>query len=102
MADALCGPSNALQNFQKHTAVDRTLQQDRLVSRQSPTQVHEDYNLVSHFRILVADYGNRDSDLLRTQTQASLTQNSTPSKLDSPLHISNTMFHSHISLSSSR
>ena len=29
MAEALCGPSNALQNFQKHTSVDRTLQQDR-------------------------------------------------------------------------
>ncbi|OCK80253.1 hypothetical protein K432DRAFT_298069 [Lepidopterella palustris CBS 459.81] len=39
MSDALCGPSNALQNFQKHTSVDRTLQQDRLTSRQSPTQV---------------------------------------------------------------
>lgn len=39
MADALCGPSNALQNFQKHTSVDRTLQQDRLTSRQSPVQV---------------------------------------------------------------
>lgn len=39
MGDALCGPSNALQNFQKHTAVDRTLQQDRLISRQSPSQV---------------------------------------------------------------
>ncbi|GME23107.1 hypothetical protein GTA08_BOTSDO05152 [Neofusicoccum parvum] len=38
MADALCGPSNALQNFQKHTSVDRTLQQDRLISRQSPQQ----------------------------------------------------------------
>ncbi|KAL4870641.1 hypothetical protein BDV12DRAFT_165531 [Aspergillus spectabilis] len=38
MSDALCGPSNALQNFQKHTAVDRTLQQDRLISRQSPSQ----------------------------------------------------------------
>ncbi|KAJ5757881.1 uncharacterized protein N7511_006575 [Penicillium nucicola] len=38
MADALCGPSNALQNFQKHTSVDRTLQQDRLSSKQSPTQ----------------------------------------------------------------
>ncbi|KAF1911852.1 hypothetical protein BDU57DRAFT_523904 [Ampelomyces quisqualis] len=33
MADALCGPSNALQNFQKHTTVDRTLQQDRLRRR---------------------------------------------------------------------
>ena len=39
MADALCGPSNALQNFQKHTSVDRTLQQDRLVGRHSPSQV---------------------------------------------------------------
>ncbi|KAF2686526.1 hypothetical protein K458DRAFT_298011 [Lentithecium fluviatile CBS 122367] len=38
MADALCGPSNALQNFQKHTSVDRTLQQDRLVGRHSPSQ----------------------------------------------------------------
>ncbi|KAL2819928.1 hypothetical protein BDW59DRAFT_119203 [Aspergillus cavernicola] len=38
MGDALCGPSNALQNFQKHTSVDRTLQQDRLISRQSPSQ----------------------------------------------------------------
>ncbi|PGH07942.1 hypothetical protein AJ80_07923 [Polytolypa hystricis UAMH7299] len=36
--DALCGPSNALQNFQKHTSVDRTLQQDRLLSRQLPAQ----------------------------------------------------------------
>ncbi|KAK2626842.1 hypothetical protein QTJ16_004017 [Diplocarpon rosae] len=38
MADSMCGPSNALQNFQKHTTVDRTLQQDRLISRQSPSQ----------------------------------------------------------------
>ncbi|BCS28915.1 protein pex20 [Aspergillus puulaauensis] len=37
MSDALCGPSNALQNFQKHASVDRTLQQDRLISRQSPS-----------------------------------------------------------------
>ncbi|KIX06683.1 uncharacterized protein Z518_04659 [Rhinocladiella mackenziei CBS 650.93] len=39
MADALCGPSNPLQNLQKHTQIDRTLQQDRLVGpRQSPGQ----------------------------------------------------------------
>lgn len=38
MADSMCGPSNAVQNFQKHTAVDRTLQQDRLISRSSPSQ----------------------------------------------------------------
>ncbi|KAL2043429.1 hypothetical protein N7G274_003735 [Stereocaulon virgatum] len=30
MADSLCGPSNPLQTFQKQTAVDRSLQQDRL------------------------------------------------------------------------
>ncbi|EXJ96179.1 hypothetical protein A1O1_01305 [Capronia coronata CBS 617.96] len=39
MADALCGPSNPLQNLQKHSQADRTLQQDRLVGlRQSPGQ----------------------------------------------------------------
>ncbi|PLB54332.1 peroxin-20 [Aspergillus steynii IBT 23096] len=38
MSDALCGPSNALQNFQKNASVDRTLQQDRLVSRQPHSQ----------------------------------------------------------------
>ena len=39
MADALCGPVNPLASFQKHTQVDRTLQQDRLTGpRQSPPQ----------------------------------------------------------------
>ncbi|KZF26362.1 hypothetical protein L228DRAFT_242823 [Xylona heveae TC161] len=39
MTDALCGPSNPLQHLQKHTSVDRTLQQDRLVGpRHSPVQ----------------------------------------------------------------
>ncbi|KAI9699036.1 MAG: hypothetical protein M1836_003225 [Candelina mexicana] len=38
MTDALCGPSNPLQNFQKHTTVDRTLQQDRHLLRQSPSE----------------------------------------------------------------
>ncbi|GAB7339007.1 hypothetical protein MBLNU457_5673t1 [Dothideomycetes sp. NU457] len=38
MSDAFCGPSNPLQNFQKHTQADRTLQQDRLTSRGSPAQ----------------------------------------------------------------
>ncbi|QDS74319.1 hypothetical protein FKW77_004104 [Venturia effusa] len=38
MADALCGPSNALQQFQKHSSVDRTLQQDRLISRAGASQ----------------------------------------------------------------
>ncbi|CCU75577.1 unnamed protein product [Blumeria hordei] len=34
MAENTCGPSNALQNIQKHTSHDRTLQQDRLTTRQ--------------------------------------------------------------------
>ncbi|KAL8973770.1 MAG: hypothetical protein Q9197_001984 [Variospora fuerteventurae] len=38
MTDALCGPSNPLQSFQKHASVDRTLQRDRILSRQSPSQ----------------------------------------------------------------
>ncbi|MCJ1456937.1 hypothetical protein MMC28_007303 [Mycoblastus sanguinarius] len=38
MADALCGPSNALQTFQKHTSTDKTLQQDRLATRQNPAE----------------------------------------------------------------
>ncbi|KAL9069472.1 MAG: hypothetical protein Q9161_005523 [Pseudevernia consocians] len=38
MAEALCGPSNALQSFQKQTSVDRTLQQDRTTARQAPAE----------------------------------------------------------------
>lgn len=43
MAEASCGPSNSLQRFQKHTSVDRTLQQDRLATRELLRQVT--YNL---------------------------------------------------------
>lgn len=46
MAEALCGPSNALQSFQTHTSVDRTLQQDRLATRELLQQVI--YNLSSY------------------------------------------------------
>ena len=42
MADALCGPSNALQSFQKQASVDRTLQQDRITARQAPAEVCPD------------------------------------------------------------
>lgn len=38
MSDAYCGPSNPLQQFKQQTQLDRTLQQDRLASRQSPAQ----------------------------------------------------------------
>ncbi|KAI5201656.1 hypothetical protein E4T39_05151 [Aureobasidium subglaciale] len=44
MSDALCGPSNAVQNLAKHSSVDRTLQQDRIVSRQSPSEGFRSYN----------------------------------------------------------
>ncbi|KAI1909682.1 hypothetical protein LOZ65_006490 [Ophidiomyces ophidiicola] len=44
MGDALCGPSNALQNFQKHTSVDRTLQQDRLSSQHGAAQGFRSHN----------------------------------------------------------
>ncbi|KAI9885138.1 MAG: GTPase-activating protein S13 [Watsoniomyces obsoletus] len=38
MADTLCGPSNALQQFQKHSTVDRSLQQDRLAPSRTEEQ----------------------------------------------------------------
>ena len=40
MADALCGPSNPLQTFQKQTSSDRTLQQDRIASNRQFEQVY--------------------------------------------------------------
>ena len=38
MADAMCGPSNPLQQFKQQTQFDPTLQQDRLASKQTPAQ----------------------------------------------------------------
>src|SRR4051794_5299927 len=35
-SSSLCGPSNPLQNLQKHTSTDRTLQQDRTASQRRP------------------------------------------------------------------
>jgi hypothetical protein len=53
MTEALCGPSNPLQNFRKHTAVDRTLQQDRVAQRASTSQVHHSLvlreSVLTHF-----------------------------------------------------
>lgn len=55
MADALCGPSNPLQNIQKHASVDRSLQQDRLISRHGQghaqgfrSQAHGNPGLLDH------------------------------------------------------
>ncbi|QIX01856.1 hypothetical protein AMS68_007373 [Peltaster fructicola] len=38
MSEAMCGPSNPLQQFKQQTQLDRTLQQDRLATRHSPAQ----------------------------------------------------------------
>jgi len=42
MVEALCGPSNPLQNIQKHAGVDRTLQQDRLAFNRPPSEVRDE------------------------------------------------------------
>lgn len=44
MAEAMCGPSNPLQQFKQHSQLDHTLQQDRLASRQRPDQVFRSHN----------------------------------------------------------
>lgn len=44
MADAMCGPSNALQQFKQQTDVDRSLHQDRFSSRQHPSQSFRSQN----------------------------------------------------------
>ncbi|KXT09392.1 hypothetical protein AC579_4897 [Pseudocercospora musae] len=46
MAEAVCGPSNALQQFKQQTDVDQTLQQDRLrlASRQHPAHAFRSPN----------------------------------------------------------
>ncbi|KAF1821120.1 uncharacterized protein K489DRAFT_266151 [Dissoconium aciculare CBS 342.82] len=38
MAEAVCGPSNALQQFKQQTSLDRSLQQDRFTSRRHQPQ----------------------------------------------------------------
>ena len=54
MTDALCGPSNALQSFQKQASVDRTLQQDRITARQAPAEVCHD--VLSLLKVLLTRY----------------------------------------------
>lgn len=44
MAEALCGPSNPLQTFQKQTSLDRTLQQDRLAHKGHGQEVSITYH----------------------------------------------------------
>lgn len=61
--DAVCGPSNALQNFQKHAQQDRTLQQDRLNLRQDASQVY----LSNELPVRPWTDFHRDSDQLRVK-----------------------------------
>jgi hypothetical protein len=56
MADALCGPSNPLQSFRKHTQLDRSLQQDRLVAQSQQQN--------QGFRTLDPRAGSLDAELL--------------------------------------
>ncbi|PWY93818.1 peroxin-20 [Aspergillus sclerotioniger CBS 115572] len=64
MGDALCGPSNALQNFQKHASVDRTLQQDRFIARQSPSQGFRSQN--PNEGVLDSEFATFESNLAGT------------------------------------
>ena len=79
MADTLCGPSNALQNIQKQASADRTLQQDRLINRQLPSQVKL---LKTHLFVFVLSFNTRVSDLLLGLTLALSMQSLKLSKQD--------------------
>lgn len=61
MSDALCGPSNALQNFKNHASVDRTLQQDRLTARQSPAQV-SGWQISHYLKLMIDQQGFRSQN----------------------------------------
>lgn len=54
MADSLCGPSNSLEAFKKHTSVNRTLQQDRAGAGQSSAEVSTiiAHSFVNGFRFI--------------------------------------------------
>ena len=72
---ALCGPSTPLQGLQKHAAVDRASQQDRLAARHQTLQVSMCLSLPMPF--VKGLY--RGSDHLLAQTLASWIQNLKPS-----------------------
>ncbi|MCJ1478980.1 hypothetical protein MMC13_007664 [Lambiella insularis] len=67
MAEALCGPSNPLQNLQKHAGVNRSLQQDRLTYGQPlnqgfrSTPVHGAGHLDAEFQAFQAGYPSSGS-----------------------------------------
>ncbi|KXS93447.1 hypothetical protein AC578_2998 [Pseudocercospora eumusae] len=80
MADAVCGPSNALQQFKQHTDVDHTLQQDRLASRQHPAQ---------NFRSPNPYAGALDPDFEAFQAGHSFPLQDNPLQLQTPVGFGN-------------
>ena len=76
MADALCGPSNPLQNFRKQTQLDRSLQQDRLGARGSAAQV----------RFTSSNTGSDDWDPLLTIPQGFRAHDPRTGSLDADLY----------------
>lgn len=73
MAEAACGPSNALSTFKQHTSVDRSLQQDRLNNR------HLNGN-PQNFRSANPNIAHLDADFDAFQTGFA------PSMLENTLH----------------
>ncbi|KAL9116344.1 MAG: hypothetical protein Q9187_007132 [Circinaria calcarea] len=87
MADALCGPSNALQNIHKHASVDRTLQQDRLANRQLPAQGFRS-SAESNVGILDAEFESFQAGFLpRGDLHQSPFHDGTSAHFASPPHI---------------
>lgn len=72
MAEAACGPSNALSTFKQHTSVDRSLQQDRLHRRH--------VNSPQNFRSANPNTAHLDADFDAFQSGFA------PPILDNPLH----------------
>ena len=81
MAEALCGPSNPLQSIRKHTGVDRTLQQDRLVYNQPSSQVR---SVQCEFCKLCSFKDDRASDQLQVLALVISIPNLRPSKQAGP------------------
>ncbi|RPA82202.1 hypothetical protein BJ508DRAFT_93082 [Ascobolus immersus RN42] len=79
-SSSLCGPTNALQNLSKHTAVDRSLQQDRL---RTPTPAGS-----QSFRS--SPNAQLDSDFSRFQSPQPQHQHHAP-----PPHLAHQLHHQH-------
>ncbi|KAL9034494.1 MAG: hypothetical protein Q9214_007019 [Letrouitia sp. 1 TL-2023] len=81
MAETLCGPSNPLQNLQKHASIDRTLQHNHLNSNQGTTE---------HFRSQSSNTGVLDTEFEAFQAGYPLIE--TSAHLDNAFYGSNASF----------